>query len=114
MNSSENYWTCLKCKEQVGQQYEVCWNCQHDRSGQVPPTFLSLEVEDQAQADALSNKWRDKQCVQCERRLAYIGRKEFHEGMRWGALGDFGELFVSHTELEMYFCPTCRRVEFFV
>jgi hypothetical protein len=34
--------------------------------------------------------------------------------MKLGALGDLAELFVARTTLEMYVCPNCLRVEFFV
>ena len=34
--------------------------------------------------------------------------------MKLGALSDFAELFVAQTKLEMYVCPKCLRVEFFV
>jgi hypothetical protein len=114
MKDSRKYWTCLNCNDQVDERYEVCWKCQHYRSGQVAPGFSTVEIEDPAQAEALSTKWSDKNCVACKCELTYVGRKEFHEGMRWGALGDLAELFVSNTALEMYFCPTCRRVEFFM
>ena len=44
--------------------------------------------------------------------MTYAGRRDFHEVKRWGMLGDLGELFVNQTKLEMYFCPSCRHVEF--
>ena len=43
-----------------------------------------------------------------------MGTKAFHEGNRWGALGDIGELFVNKENFEVYSCPRCGHVEFFV
>ena len=40
--------------------------------------------------------------------------KRFHEGTRWGALGDLGELFVNKESFDVYVCPHCGRVELFV
>jgi hypothetical protein len=40
--------------------------------------------------------------------------ERIHEGQRFGALGDFAELLVDKTKLEMYVCPSCLGVEFFV
>lgn len=55
-------------------------------------------------------------CPRCGVALAYIGKKKFHEGSRgWGAfLGDIGELFVNRESFDVYCCPRCGRVEFFV
>ncbi len=114
MPDEKNFWTCQNCNEQIESNLEVCWNCQHDRSGTVPPSFASLEIADRAQKEALSDKWQIKQCIGCHNRLTYVGTKDFHEGPRLGLFGDLGEFFVSQTKLEMYYCPTCGRVEFFV
>src|SRR5207247_1213191 len=44
----------------------------------------------------------------------FVGTKRFHEGGRWGVLGDLGELFVKRERFDVYVCPRCGRVEFFV
>lgn len=43
-----------------------------------------------------------------------MGTKQFHEGKRWGLLGDLGELFVNKESFDVYACPQCGSVEFFV
>jgi Zn finger protein HypA/HybF involved in hydrogenase expression len=53
-------------------------------------------------------------CHLCKEELTYIGTKKFHEGTRWGVLGDLGELFVNKEKFDVYCCPKCGRVEFFV
>ena len=50
----------------------------------------------------------------CEVELTYVGTRDFHEGTRWGALGDLGELFVHKEHFDVYVCPRCGRVELFV
>ncbi len=57
---------------------------------------------------------RDLRCLRCDVQLTYAGTKKFHEGTRWGALGDFSELFVNKEKFDVYFCPRCGKVEFFV
>ena len=54
------------------------------------------------------------QCPRCGVELDYVGTKKFHEGTRWGALGDLGELFVKKEHFDVYVCPRCGRVELFV
>lgn len=53
-------------------------------------------------------------CSRCNVPLDYVGAKKFHEGTRWGALGDIGELFVKKERFDVYVCPRCGRVELFV
>lgn len=28
-------WKCKKCNEEVEEQFEICWNCSHDKSGNI-------------------------------------------------------------------------------
>lgn len=53
-------------------------------------------------------------CPHCKVMLAYAGTKKFHEGTRWGVLGDIGELFVQKETFDVYYCPRCGKVDFFV
>ena len=53
-------------------------------------------------------------CPRCETDLAYVGTKMFHEGTKWGWLGDLGELFVNREKFDVYVCNRCGRVELFV
>jgi len=53
-------------------------------------------------------------CSRCTMKLDYVGTKRFHEGTRYGVLGDIGELFVKREKFDVYVCPRCGRVEFFV
>jgi len=53
-------------------------------------------------------------CTTCDRALEYVGQKRFHEGARWGFFGGLGELFVNRERFDVYVCPRCGRVEFFI
>jgi Zn finger protein HypA/HybF involved in hydrogenase expression len=53
-------------------------------------------------------------CPRCDVALEYGGTRAFHEGTRWGVLGNLGELFVNRETLDVYICPRCGRIEFFV
>src|SRR5262245_65130048 len=104
-------WNCLNCTEQVPDEFEVCWKCEANREGRMPVLNLSGEdLEDESQKDFLNEKFRPKNCVRCNVLMTYAGRQEFHEGTMWETL----ELQVNRTNLEMYFCPSCLRVEFFL
>jgi hypothetical protein len=57
---------------------------------------------------------REIRCLRCHVALTYAGTKKFHEGTRWGIMGDLGELFVNKENFDVYHCPHCGKVEFFV
>ena len=115
MVHSKKRWKCLNCTEEVEDQFDVCWNCETFRAGRLPTTRISTQdTEERKQKAFLNEKFRPKSCLRCNIELTYAGRKEFHEGMKLGALGDFAELFVNQTKLEMYVCQNCFRVEFFL
>ena len=53
-------------------------------------------------------------CSRCELPLEYVGTRDFHEGTRWGVLGELGELFVNKQRFDVFVCPRCGRVELFI
>ncbi|HSS20558.1 MAG TPA: hypothetical protein VLL54_10820 [Pyrinomonadaceae bacterium] len=108
-------WQCLNCKEDVEDSLAICWNCEADQEGVLPEKAVPVgDHTDDDYRQFLNRKTAAKNCVQCHAVLTFVGTRKFHEGSNWGIFGDFGELFVGHTSLEMYTCPTCLRVEFFV
>ena len=53
-------------------------------------------------------------CTRCELPLEFVGTRDFHEGTRWGVLGELGELFVNKERFDLFVCPRCGRVELFI
>ncbi|MEW6249482.1 MAG: hypothetical protein AB1716_02465 [Planctomycetota bacterium] len=54
-------------------------------------------------------------CPRCDTALQYAGTKNFHEGTRlWDFLGGLFELFKHREAFDVYVCPRCGRIEFFV
>ncbi len=54
-------------------------------------------------------------CPRCATPLHYAGTKDFHEGTRfWDFLGGLFELLKNRESFDVYVCPRCGRVEFFV
>ena len=53
-------------------------------------------------------------CARCDVALEFVGTRDFHEGTRWGALGELGELFVNKQRFDVFVCPRCGRVELFI
>jgi hypothetical protein len=95
-------WICSTCGEKHEDQFNSCWKCNQTRSGS--PVVTAPEREDT----------HPLCCARCATRLDYVGSKRFHEGARWGVLGELGELFVNRECFDVFVCPRCGRVEFFV
>ena len=53
-------------------------------------------------------------CPRCELALEFVGTRDFHEGTRWGVLGELGELFVNKQSFDVFVCARCGRVELFI
>lgn len=112
--AKETYWTCSNCHDQVEEVYDVCWNCQYDREGNLRVDFTEGEIiDDRSERRALTEKHKPKNCLHCKTLLRHIETKQFIEGIRLGTISDLLELVENRLELEMYYCPQCRRVEFF-
>jgi predicted nucleic-acid-binding Zn-ribbon protein len=99
-------WTCPKCGERLEGSFDACWSCGTTRAGVEIPDFVPEAV-------AADVGGRDVDCLRCGHALDYFGVKHFHEGARWGVLGDLAELFVRTTGFEVYVCSNCGHVELF-
>ena len=54
-------------------------------------------------------------CPRCELVMNFVGTHKFHEGTRaFDFLGGLFELFKHREHFDVYVCPRCGRVEFFV
>lgn len=54
-------------------------------------------------------------CPRCQIGLDFVGTRYFHEGTRaFDVLGGLWELFKNRERFDVYVCPRCGRVEFFV
>ncbi len=116
-------WQCVKCREELDDSFDNCWKCGTSKEGVEDPDFrIADEYSSEQIADAV-NEAAEREaelaknpiiCATCQCELDHLGTKNFHEGTRWGFLGDVGELFVKKERFDVYCCPKCGRVEFFV
>jgi Zn finger protein HypA/HybF involved in hydrogenase expression len=95
---------CPNCNEELDDNFEICWNCSYSLTEN---RIVDLEKEP-------SHK-NDINCLRCSNvKLLYSGNFKFHEGTRFGALGNLFELFVNKESFDIYVCPKCGKVEFYV
>jgi phage FluMu protein Com len=93
-------WKCSKCGELLEEQFDSCWKCETPRTGESKIEVLPTP--------------NPMHCPRCTVILEYVGTKRFHEGTRWDLLFVLGELFVNREHFDLYVCPRCGRVEFFI
>jgi len=70
-----------------------------------PHQLLAIEVIDDREESSVLPR--------CEKKLEYVGTKQFHERDNWGVIGNIREFLVDEVSLDMYVCPECGHVELF-
>lgn len=103
-------WTCKTCSETLEDEFESCWNCGTSRDGDLDPEFVAEPLPARRSGSARL----PMDCARCGSSLDQMGTKHFHEGARWGILGNLAELFVNREGFDVYVCSRCGHVEFFL
>ena len=57
---------------------------------------------------------RKKKCLRCDAPMKFGMQQKFQLGQTGFLLGDWPNLLAGALELEVWFCPKCGKVEFFV
>ena len=57
---------------------------------------------------------RKTKCLRCDARMKFGMQQKFQMGQTSYQLGDWPNLMAGALELEVWFCPKCGKVEFFV
>jgi hypothetical protein len=107
-------WMCGTCQEMLEDTFDACWKCGTSRTGPEDPVSRPEKTLMEPKSDRATVGAGPLTCARCSRELDYVGRKRFHEGTNWGVLGEVGEWFVKRQHFDVYVCPRCGRVEFFV
>jgi hypothetical protein len=129
---------CPICNSEVDDNFDLCWNCQYsfvdkkvldnsDFKLICPKCNTEIEsslsycphcnydlMEINKEIDTRPQGSKHIDCLRCKVPLDYQGDFKFHEGTRVGALGNLFELFVNRESFDLYSCPNCGKVEFFL
>jgi Zn finger protein HypA/HybF involved in hydrogenase expression len=96
---------CPNCKAELEDSFEICWNCCYSLTENK---IINFE-------DGSNSYKKNIKCLRCENvKLLYSGNYKFHEGTRLGVFGNLFELFVNKESFDIYVCPKCGKVEFYV
>ena len=99
-------WQCEKCREEVDEPFDACWNCGAARDGTPDPDFLQVNV-----TPPQPKKPNPLQCLRCREDLDFVGTRTSKEVP---GLLDFARMFAWGTSFDIYVCPSCGRVELFI
>ncbi len=130
---------CPNCNAEVDDHFELCWNCQYNFSdGNVvndsefvevcpvcnaevnaylhfcPYCKADLKSGTEAGSQGVPGPVKQIDCLRCKVPMSFSGNFRFHEGTRMGAMGNLFELFTNRESFDLYFCPQCGKVEFFL
>jgi len=131
--------SCPNCKVEVEDHFELCWNCQYSfsdaqvlKENEFNLICPACNVEIEASLNFCPNCKHDLrsvievdkhgvpgpvkqiECLRCGVQMSFNGNFRFHEGTRVGAFGDLFELFTNRESFDLYFCPNCGKVEFYM
>ena len=111
---NEKMKTCPHCNTEIEDDFEICWNCCYSLTeNRVIDSENELDTK-KSELDTLDTNEKKIACLRCSTNLLCSGVYRFHEGARYGVLGNFFELFVNKESFEIYVCPKCGKVEFYV
>ena len=101
-------WICTYCNsENENDDFMTCWNCAVDSD-------TSLEAIELMRQRNREKRAQFYDCLRCKGKMQFAGTKKFHEGARWGFLGDIGELLVNKEGYDIFACETCGKVELYL
>ena len=87
---------CPNCNSEVEVNFDLCWNCNY--------SFTENQIVDIKEFVQGS---QEIDCLRCAISMKYNGNFKFHEGFLTG-------VFTNKESFDLYICPKCGKVEFFV
>lgn len=130
---------CPKCKSEVEDNFDICWNCQYSFEEKrvvesdefkttcpkcnmiiepdfefCPNCFYKLGLDSVPRTSKSYEGPLKNKCLRCSIPMFFKGNFKFHEGTRVGAIGNIFELLTNRESFDLYFCPKCGKIEFFL
>ena len=94
---------CPHCNTEVEASFVFCPNCQHKLGLDYFPTDPAA-FEGDLKID----------CLRCKVPMFFKGKFRFHAGTTLGPIDKPFELFINREPFDLYFCPKCGKIEFFL
>jgi DNA-directed RNA polymerase subunit RPC12/RpoP len=95
---------CPNCKQEVSDEFHMCWNCSYD--------FLTKKVSGFIKNESSSAK-REINCLRCSAEMTFKRNAAFQHTKIEGVDEDLHPMFNSDNNFDIYNCPKCGKLEFF-
>ncbi len=99
---------CPNCIVSVHDEYNVCWNCSYNFATKKAEGFVSNDMD--IKREGLSSKKID--CLRCKTTMLFGANRKFRKESNIG--GNITDLLDSRSSYDVYVCPNCEKVEFFL
>lgn len=129
---------CPECNSEIDDNFDLCWNCQYsfvdnkvlDYSDFIlicpkcnkevksylhscPYCHYDLK-EANHESEVKPHEIKHVDCLKCKIALDFHGNFKFNEGTSAGSIGNLLEVFINRESLDIYSCPKCGKIEFFL
>lgn len=97
--------TCPNCNTEIEPGFEICWQCQYSFADQkvIEPVLTGQ-----------NHFYATINCLRCAVPMVFAGKRKIQERMHWTTVGNLIELLSDTDSFDLYVCPQCDKVEFFV
>ena len=96
---------CPNCNAEIESGFEICWKCQYN--------FVSKKIE-MPVGLAQNQYYTSLNCLRCDLPMVFAGTRKIQERIHWTTIGNVLELLTNTDSFDLFVCPQCNKVEFFV
>jgi hypothetical protein len=101
---------CPNCIVSVHDEYNVCWNCSYNFTSKKAEGFVCNDKDQKR--DGLPPKKID--CLRCKKPMLFGANRKFRKESNDGGFGNIADLLNNRSSYDVYVCPNCEKVEFFL
>lgn len=96
---------CPNCNEEIEHGFEICWKCQYSFVDQkvIAPVELGQ-----------NHFYSTINCLRCDVPMTFAGTRKIQDRIHWTTPGILLELLSNRDSFNLFVCPQCDKVEFFI
>jgi len=96
---------CPNCQAEVEPDFDICWKCQY--------SFTEKKVIESPELGR-NHFYSLINCLRCSIPMIFAGSRKIQERQHWTTLGNLFELLSNRDSFDLFVCPQCGKVEFFI
>lgn len=130
---------CPNCRSEVDDNYDICWCCQYSFTENriigkneftekcpycnadvnpelkyCPKCYHELGINNILTEITTNENNLKIDCLRCQISMISKGSLKFHDASQLGVFGGLFEIMPSIESFDVYFCPQCGKVEFYI